>query len=118
MYIVCKSFQFSAAHYVEALDDSHPCKRLHGHNYEIHIEMRSGALNEAGFVRDIKDLNEFKKYIDDTFDHRLLNDVLGNDKVSTECLAKHFYDWCKSRWKEVTAARVQETPKIWAEYRP
>ena len=117
MYIVCKSFHFSAAHHVPALEDGHPCKRMHGHNYEVHVEMRSETLNKAGFVRDIKELDELKKYIDENFDHRLLNDIVG-DQVSTECLAKHFFDWCKSRWPEVVAIRVQETPKIWAEYRP
>ena len=25
---------------------------------------------------------------------------------------------CKSRWDQVTAVRVSETPKTWAEYRP
>ncbi len=117
MYIISKSFHFSAAHHVPALKDGHPCKRMHGHNYEVHVEMSSETVNEAGFVRDIKDLDTFKRYIDDNFDHRLLNDVVGDDKVSTECLAKHFYDWCKARWPEVRAVRVQETPKIWAEYR-
>ena len=118
MYIVSKSFHFSAAHYVPALEDGHPCKRMHGHNYTVHVEMRATTLNRAGFIRDIKELGALKDYIDTQFDHRLLNDVVGDDFVSTECLAKHFYDWCKERWPEVTAIRVQETDKIWAEYRP
>ena len=117
MYIVCKEFHFSAAHFVESLEDGHPCKRMHGHNYQVAVEMRSDSLNEHGFIRDIKELNALRDYIDETFDHRLLNDVLGA-QVSTEHLAKHFYDWCKERWPETAAVRVQETPKIWAEYRP
>ena len=118
MYTISKEYHFSAAHHVPALEDDHPCKRMHGHNYIVSIEMRSETLNEAGFVRDIKELDTFKAYLDDNFDHRLLNDVVEKDQVSTEHLAKHFFDWCKSRWPEVTAVRVQETPKIWAEYRP
>lgn len=79
--------------------------------------MRSKTLDEHGFIRDIKDLEELKAYIDGNFDHRLLNDVLGT-QVSTEHLAKHFYDWCREKWPEISAVRVQETRKIWAEYRP
>ena len=118
MFTITKDYHFSAAHHVPALPDGHPCKRMHGHNYVVSVEMRSETLNEAGFVRDIKELDAFKKYLDDNFDHRLLNDVVEQDRVSTEYLAKHFYDWCKERWPEVAAVRVQETPKIWAEYRP
>ena len=117
MYIISKSHHFSAAHHVETLEDGHPCKRMHGHNYTVSVEMRSETLNEHGFIRDIKELDELKTYIDEKFDHRLLNDVLGA-QVSTEHLAKHFYDWCKERWLETAAVRVQETDKIWAEYRP
>ena len=117
MYTISKEYHFSAAHYVPALPDDHPCKRMHGHNYTVSIEMRSEELNEAGFVRDIKELDEFKNYLDDNFDHRLLNDVVEQDRVSTEYLARHFFDWCKEKWPEVSAVRVQETPKIWAEYR-
>lgn len=117
MFTVCKSFHFSAAHYVSTLPEGHPCRRMHGHNYEVHVEMRSDTLNKNGFIRDIKELNLFSDYLDQKFDHRLLNDVL-DDQVSTELLAKHFYDWCRERWPEVVAIKVQETPKIWAEYRP
>lgn len=118
MYIVNKDFHFSAAHYVSSLPEGHPCRRMHGHNYVVSVEMRSSNLNENGFVRDIKELEDFNKYLNDSFDHRLLNDVLPEGQVSTEHLAKHFYEWCSSRWPEVSAVRVQETPKIWAEYRP
>jgi len=38
--------------------------------------------------------------------------------VTAECLAKHFYDWCKDRLPETSAVRVSETTKTWAEYRP
>jgi len=38
--------------------------------------------------------------------------------VTSEVLAQHFYNWCKSRLPETVAVRVSETPKTWAEYRP
>jgi 6-pyruvoyltetrahydropterin/6-carboxytetrahydropterin synthase len=47
-----------------------------------------------------------------------LNDVLGDDCVTAERMAKHLFDWCRARWPEVTAVKVSETPKTWAEYRP
>ncbi|MQY43893.1 6-carboxytetrahydropterin synthase QueD [Epibacterium sp. SM1969] len=116
MYRIAKEFQFSASHNLTTLPDGHPCRRVHGHNYKLEVELVAAELNEHGFVREYRDLDLLKTYIDECFDHRHLNDVL--DMPTSEVLAKHFYDWCKERWDEVAAVRISETPKIWAEYRP
>ena len=118
MYTISKQFHFSASHQLLNVPDDHPCARLHGHNYVVEIELASGQLNESGFVRDYLELSDLKNMIDDRLDHRHLNDVLGDDHVSAECMAKWLYDWSIERWPEVTAVRVSETPKTWAEYRP
>jgi len=118
MYRIFKEFHFSASHQLSGLTDGHPCARLHGHNYVVEVELQSETLNQAGFVRDYLELAAFKSYVDDNLDHRHLNDVLGDDQVTAELLARHFFDWCKQRWPEVSAVRVKETPKTTAEYRP
>lgn len=118
MFRIAKSYHFSASHELKKLAKDHPCARLHGHNYVVEVELQSASLNDVGFVRDYRELDALKKYIDDTVDHRHLNDIFGDDKTTAEHLARHFYDWCKSRWPEVSAVRVSETPKTWAEYRP
>ena len=118
MYSISKQFHFSASHQLLGLGDCHPCARLHGHNYIVEIELQSEALDAHGFVIDYNELGELKDYIDNTLDHRHLNDVLGDDGVTSERLAKHLFDWCRVRWPEVSAMRVSETPKTWAEYRP
>lgn len=118
MYRIRKSFQFSASHQLQGLPDDHPCTRLHGHNYEVIVELASDTLNSTGFVRDYRELSEFKQYIDNTLDHRHLNDVLGENNTTAEKIAFHLYTWCNNRWPEVSAVSVSETPKTWAEYRP
>jgi 6-pyruvoyltetrahydropterin/6-carboxytetrahydropterin synthase len=118
MYTIAKRFAFSASHTIGGLPDKHPCARLHGHNYEVEVVLQSATLDTAGFVRDFNELSELKAFIDETIDHRHLNDVLGHDRTTTEVLSKWFYDWCKSRWTEVLAIRVSETPSTWTEYRP
>ncbi len=118
MYRITKEFHFSASHQLHGLPEDHQCARLHGHNYIVVVELQAEELNAHGFVRDYLDLAELKRYIDDTLDHRHLNDVLGDDCVTAERMARHFYDWCHARWPEVRAASVSETPKTWAEYRP
>lgn len=118
MFTVTKEYHFSASHQLKHLPPDHPCARLHGHNYVVEIILQSPDLNADGFVRDYRELDSLKTYIDTTFDHRHLNDVLGDDNVTAEKMAYHFYGWAKSKWPEVIAARVRETPKTMAEYRP
>ncbi len=118
MYTISKDYHFSASHVLPQLPADHPCHRLHGHNYVVQVVLQSETLNAVGFVRDYRELDALKKYIDEEIDHRHLNDVLGDDNVTAEQIAKHFYDWCKDKWPEVVAVRVSETPKSWAEYRP
>lgn len=117
MFRITKEFHFSASHQLMGLSDDHPCARLHGHNYIVEVELQAEALNSVGFVRDYHELAPLKAYIDDKLDHRHLNDVLGDDSVTAERMAKHLFDWSKSRWHEVSAVRISETPKTWAEYR-
>lgn len=118
MFEISKQFAFSASHKLEGLGDDHPCARLHGHNYVVELVLGGVELSDVGFVRDYRDLDLFKAYLDETFDHRHLNDVLGHGHTTAEVLAKFFYDWAVAQWSEVVAVRVSETPKTWAEYRP
>lgn len=118
MFTIRKSFQFSASHQLHQVAAGHPCARLHGHNYEVTLELQSETLDDKGFVTDYLELAPFKAYIDETLDHRHLNEVLGDDCVTAEQLAKHLFDWAKARWQPVSAVVVNETPKTFAEYRP
>ena len=118
MFEISKQFAFSASHQLEGLAEDHPCARLHGHNYVVELVLRSGELDAAGFVRDYRELDIFKSYLDEDLDHRHLNDVLGHGHATAEVLAKHFFDWGHQHWPELVAVRVSETPKTWAEYRP
>lgn len=118
MYLITKEFHFSASHQLCKLQGDHPCARMHGHNYIVEVELSAETLNENGFVVDYLDLAPLKRLIDDTLDHRHLNEVFDHDMVTSEWLARWIYDWCKTRWDQTSAVRVSETPKTWAEFRP
>lgn len=118
MYTISKRFDFSASHFIGGLDDEHPCARLHGHNYVVEVVLQAEQVDEIGFVRDYKELDALKAFINDTLDHRHLNDVMGHDRTTSENIAKWLYDWCRDRWPEVAMVRISETPKTWATYQP
>jgi 6-pyruvoyltetrahydropterin/6-carboxytetrahydropterin synthase len=120
MYRVSKRFGFSASHVLHGLGDDHPCSRLHGHNYEIEVLAEADELDERGFVVDFRELDDVKRWIDATLDHRHLNDVL-EGQPSAEAIARVVYEWCRASLPEAVAAKVVavrawETPRAYAQY--
>jgi 6-pyruvoyltetrahydropterin/6-carboxytetrahydropterin synthase len=118
IYRINKAFQFSAAHRLSGLAADHPCGRNHGHNYEVEFELESAELNAVGFVKDYRELDPIKKWIDETLDHRDLTEVLAPMQPSAELIAKFMYDCWWSAFPQLSAVRVKETAKTMAEYRP
>ncbi len=117
MYQITKRFDFSASHILNHLEAGHPCARLHGHNYTVEVVISCASLDDRGFCQvDYRDLDPFKKWIDTVLDHRHLNDVLPI-RPTAENIAKYLYTEARKISPYVTAVRVSETPKTWAEYR-
>lgn len=117
MYKITKEFAFSASHQLNGLPETHPCSRMHGHNYIIRVELKSETLNDVGFVVDYRALDDIKKFIDDVLDHQHLNDVLPFNPTA-ENMAKYFYEYFNHLHSEVSAVEVCETPKTNARYVP
>ncbi|GHC68678.1 6-pyruvoyl trahydropterin synthase family protein [Streptomyces flavofungini] len=120
MFTITKEFHFSASHRLDHLPPDHPCGRLHGHNYIVVLELSAASdeLTRPGFVRDYGELGQFKKWLDETVDHRHLNDALADRNPSAENIALWIYQTWTNDYPELTAVRVSETPKTWATYRP
>lgn len=115
MYKISKEFAFSASHILDGLSQDHPCARLHGHNYVIVVHLKGKTLNDIGFVKDYRELSIIKDYIDNTLDHRHLNDILPFNPTA-ENMAKYLYDIFKKDIPELYAVEVCETPKTSAIY--
>jgi len=121
-YTIAKRFAFSASHVLTAVPEGHKCRRLHGHNYELEVLCAADELDDRGMVLDYFDLDPVKRFIDDTVDHRHLNDVLPGEPTA-ERLARWFYDSLRASLDtelsgRLVGVRVHETPRTWAEYRP
>ena len=114
-YIIRKEFAFSAAHCLEHLPSTHPCSKLHGHNYVVTVELRSKTLNSDFFVRDYRALDPVKKYIDQVLDHQYLNATIPV-KPTAECMAEFLFRMFKQTIPELYAIEVSETPKTNARY--
>lgn len=102
-------------HILKGLPEDHPCSRLHGHNYVFIFELSSDTLNEVGFIKDYRELDMIKKYIDDELDHKFLNDVF-DFQPSAENMSKFLYDKFKVLLPQLSKVSVKETEKTITSY--
>ena len=121
-FTIAKRFSFSASHALTAVPEGHKCRRTHGHNYEVELVCAADELDERGMVVDYFDLDPVKRFIDETVDHRHLNDVVPGEPTA-ERLAWWLFESLKSELppevtSRIVAVRVEESPRTWAEYRP
>ena len=119
MFVIKKKFgPFPAAHYLTGLPDGHQCGRLHGHNYEVEVEIHADDVDQTGFVVDYGELAPLREYLTARMDHRYLNEEFDFNPTA-ENLAEHIFQWVEGTqdWN-VVAVRVSETPgKTESEYR-
>jgi 6-pyruvoyltetrahydropterin/6-carboxytetrahydropterin synthase len=66
---------------------------------------------------DYRELGHAKDWLDATFDHRHLNDMV-KFNPSAENLAKFIYDTLKGGIPRLASVTVKETPKTAATYYP
>ena len=118
MYTIKKEFSFCASHTLNGLAEGHPCSRMHGHNYQVIVELKSETLNDTGFVKDYRMLDEIKAWIDQYLDHTHLNDFYVQANPSAENLAFWIFNTWKAFYPELSAITVCETPKTSARYEP
>ena len=120
-YSISKDFDFAAAHHLPQLPEDHQCRRVHGHNYRVRLELTVEELDRFGFVVDYGDLSFFGDYLREELDHRDLNEVLGFAPTAERlALVLHDFAWDRlNRDQEeevIVAVGVSETPKTWAWY--
>lgn len=114
---ISKDFPFSASHVLDTLPPEHKCSRQHGHNYIVRVTLTSDVLDSDGFVLDYGDMADFKRLIDECYDHRHLNDLGLTRPPTAEVLAKEFFMHAQEMFGTlVEMVGVSETPNTWAWY--
>lgn len=122
-YAIEKQFAFSASHRLDGLPEDHQCARLHGHNYVVAVRLTADTLDDTGFVLDYGQLAPVKAWIDNTLDHRHLNDVIpevGNPTAEhmAHLLSEVVARVCDLPPHVTVSVGISETPKTWAWWTP
>lgn len=108
---VGKSYSFSAAHYLTGVPESHPCAKMHGHNYRVEAEVRGEIHPHTGFVVDFAKIDEQLDPVIAELDHSLLNDLVKNP--TAENIALWILDNVKCQF--FFGITVWETDRCWAQ---
>ncbi len=104
-----KTFQFEAAHLLPHLPDSHKCRRLHGHSFQVEIAVVGECDSRLGWLIDYASIAEAFKPFWEQLDHRYLNEVPGLDNPTSEQIAVWIWDRLKPRLPQLTEVAVAET---------
>jgi len=111
MYEIKKTFEISAAHFLQ-LDYDSKCKNLHGHNWIITVYLRAKGLNSSGMIMDF---TEIKQKITSKLDHQVLNDVVPFNPTA-ENLAKYICDALAPHcYKTEVTESENNTASYWTE---
>ena len=91
MFEVSVKDRFSAAH--QLIEVGGGCERLHGHNFNVEVFVRSETLTDEGTVIDFRDLKKALADVLDMLDHTFLNDLEAFEDTgpSSERLARFIY---------------------------
>ena len=104
-----------------------PCRFIPGYALSVRLEFEAETLNETNWVVDFGGLKSFKKWLEDTFDHKLLvaeddpeairlthlarydlADVVVLPATGCEAFAKHIFERAQVWLKE-----QNYSPRVW-----
>ncbi|GAW94239.1 6-carboxytetrahydropterin synthase QueD [Calderihabitans maritimus] len=113
--------QFAAAHQLKNYEGK--CARIHGHTWQVEVEVAGETLDEAGMLVDFNELKRSLKEILEDYDHTLLNELADFKEANptAENLARTIYIRMAARIPEkvkVVQVRVWESPTACAIYHP
>lgn len=104
-----KSFTFEAAHLLPRLPESHKCRRLHGHSFQVEIAVAGECDHRLGWLLDYADLTKALTPLWEQLDHRYLNDVPGLENPTSEHIAAWIWTRLKPQLPLLTEVVVAET---------
>lgn len=121
MYKLKKRFSICCAHKLNNDNETKienrrlfgKCNFVHGHGYAITLYLKSQFVNgKTGMLVNFDEIKPaFKKYIDDVYDHKYLNDCpeFENLVPTAENMARVFYTLLSVPLPDLYAVEVEET---------
>jgi len=112
-----KTFQFEAAHLLPHLPESHKCRRLHGHSFQVEIVVAGECDPGLGWLMDYADIAAAFKPLWEQLDHRYLNEVAGLENPTSENIARWIWERLQPELPLLTEVVIAETCQSRCVYR-
>ena len=109
MMRIYKDFSFEAAHHLPNVPEDHKCRRLHGHSFQVRIEVAGNTDPAAGWVMDYSELKAHFEPIYQQLDHHYLNEIKGLENPTSENLAKWIWQALKPALPQLSCIELKET---------
>jgi len=110
------TFTFDAAHKLPCVPEGHKCGNIHGHTFTAEVHVSGPVESETGWVIDFNDIKKIIKPIEEQLDHKYLNDIIGLENPTSECIAKWIWQRVKPALPALSKIVVKESPKSGAIY--
>ena len=109
-------FSFDAAHKLPDEEKYGKCKNLHGHRYDVEIQVK-GEVESSGWLCDFHVLKDEVNTVLNTLDHSYINDVVTIPTV--ENIIIYVYQKIKDKIEDLGVSiykiRIYETKNCYAE---
>ena len=109
-------FRIESARFLPRLPETHPCRRMHGHSFEISLRLCGEIDPQIGWLRDFNEIELLAKPLLSQLDHQVLNEVPGLENPTSEHLCIWLYDQLKKQIPELIQVSVAETPHTQCSY--
>ncbi len=77
MQYVFLEYSIDCAHWLPHVPESHKCGRMHGHRYDIRLEIMGKPDPETGWIMDYAQIKAAYDPLIMALDHRCLNEIPG-----------------------------------------
>ena len=121
MYTLTTIVEFSSAHTL--VGHSGPCKKMHGHNWKVEVEITGDKLDKIGMVIDFKEIRKATNLIVDELDHEFLNNLepFSEDNPTAENIARYIFTKLSEEFSnknvKVNSIKLWETDKSAVSYK-
>ena len=121
MYTLTTMVEFSSAHTL--VGHSGPCKKMHGHNWKVEVEITGDKLDNIGMVVDFKEIRKATNLVVDELDHEFLNNLepFSEDNPTAENIARYIFTKLSEEFSnknvKVNSIKLWETDKSAVSYK-
>jgi 6-pyruvoyltetrahydropterin/6-carboxytetrahydropterin synthase len=117
MQYVFLEYSIDCAHFLPNVPEGHKCGTMHGHRYEIRLEVAGVPAKASGWIIDYAEIKVIADPVIMALDHQTLNTVLGLENPTCENLVGHILQLLVHRLPDIWAIEVRETDRGGAGWR-